>query len=291
MVSDDHYLTPTPNTDWTKRPWEGSDMVKPWMFQLTAAIPHNGTPNQLTLAVELLRRQTCRPYIVIIDTGSRAKDRAAIAPLESDDCEIHHLRCHGRRHPSDYPAIACDLALALCQTPYLYLTHSDVFPRRRDLLEDLRSQCSATVPAVGYEITPRPHPDWRGMISHTCSLLHVDTLYRIGGAWNLRHCARKFGLADHNPDPKRPNWPDTEVLLNYQLRAHHCVVRLIGTEENGERTVDANIDHCRSLTIGRLYDNTQWRRANGWWQHAHTEGLERVAQWGDPLPLPECLFQ
>src|SRR5580658_4241296 len=103
----------------TQSPWEGSDRKKPWHYKVTAAIPAIDTVETLEVCIELLRLQTERPFIQIIDTGSRGKQLEKMRNLQADDVEVHFLQLNGVQHPSDYPAMAMDLAFALCRSDFI----------------------------------------------------------------------------------------------------------------------------------------------------------------------------
>ena len=77
----------------------------------------------------------------------------------------------------------------------------------------------------------------------------------------------------------RPNWPDTEILGNYILRKNKIEPHLIGKEENFCRQVDDNIDHCRSITAGRLYSPAYVEKAEQWVASAIQEAKTRVELW------------
>ena len=61
---------PIRNLPQYKRPWEGNCAKKPWDYEITAVIPVMDTFEQLEICIRLLKSQTIRPYIVVIDTGS-----------------------------------------------------------------------------------------------------------------------------------------------------------------------------------------------------------------------------
>lgn len=261
-----------------QKPWEGVCDKKPWEYPVAATIPVLDTPDILELAVELLRRQTVRPYIIVIDTGSTAENLGRIEAMRADDLEVHSVRANGYWHPSDPPAIACDLAFALCRSPYLFTTHADVFLRRRDFLESLVPLCEK-YKAVGYEITPRHHKDWPGMISHTASMFDIETMDKIGAGWSLRRCCNLFGIKDPRPDPSRPGWPDTEVNLNYCLRQADITPYIIGKEKNYEPTKDENIFHFRTYTGSMLYSPGYHDGAREWAAEAIAEANANIKKW------------
>jgi len=237
------------------------------------------TPEPLELVIDLLRLQTERPFIVVIDTGSQPDELAKIAACRAADVEVHSLRLNGVRHPSDFPAMAMDLAFAICRTRYLFATHADCFLRSRTLLNEMVDLCPRVSPVVGYELTPRQHPDWKGMVGHTCTLFDMPTMDDIGAGWSMRRLVRMFDIETHEPNPNRPNWPDTELLVNYIVRQAGYRPHLIGHEENFVRNRDDNIDHCRTLTGGLLYNQAHYEKAKVWADEAMQEARERIAVW------------
>lgn len=272
-------FAPLRNKSANERPWEGGCQKKPWEYKVTAVIPCMDTFEPLSLCVQLLQLQTECPYVVIIDTGSQPEIYSKIETLRSESVEVHSLRLNGTFHPSDFPAIAMDLAFSLCRTQFLFATHADVFIKRKDFLEELMKLCKYTSPAVGYEISPRLHEDWKGMISHTASMYYIPTMDKIGFGWSLRRLCNLFGISDSKPDPTRPCWPDTELLGNYLLKKNNIVPHLIGKEQNFKRTNDNNIDHFRSYTSGKLYSSSYFKLATEWYEDARNQALERIAQW------------
>lgn len=264
-----------------QKPWEGQSTVsKPWDYPITVAIPVIDGSDFLPLCVELIRLQTVPAFLMVIDTGSSPEELARIERLRAADLEVHSLRINGVRHPSDLPAIAMDLAFALCRSEYLFGTHADVFLRRRDFLEELLHRGrSENIPVQGYEITPRAHDDWRGMISHTASLYHMPTMDRCGVAWSLRRLCSLYGIHDYAPDPARPSWPDTEILSNYIFRHFQLKTHIIGREENYERTLDENIDHPRSIPSAKLYSPDYMATVRDRWEDAKQQARLRIEQW------------
>lgn len=263
------------------KPWEGSIERKPWDYSCEAVIPVLDTPDTLAIVIELLRLQTARPYIIIIDTGSSPESFEAISAMRAADVEVHSLRFNGVRHPSDFPAIAMDLAMSMCRTEFMFCTHADVFLRRRDVVEEMLALCSKKEPVVGYQITPRAHKDWEEMVSHTCTMLHMPTMDAIGAGWSLRRLCNKREV-EHIPNILGNNWPDTEILLNYILWENNLKAKLIGSEANHARTLDDRIDHCRTLTAGRLYSPQYAAECQLWVDAAVTEASDRINQWRLP---------
>jgi hypothetical protein len=260
-------------------PWEGNCKKKPWHYSVTAVIPCLNTSETLPVCIELLRLQTVRPFIILIDTGSVSKHLEEIISLRAEDVEVHSIALNGVRHPSDYPAMAMDLAMTLCRTEYLFATHADCFLRKRTLIEEFVELCRSSSPVVGYELSPRAHHDWEGMVSHTASMYHMPVMDRIGFGWSLRRLCNDYGIVDYKPDPMRPNWPDTEILGNYILRKNGILPHLVGKENNQCRTLDENIDHFRSYTAGKMYSPPYFEKVRGWYELALKEARKRIEEW------------
>jgi hypothetical protein len=273
-------FAPTRNSDQSLKPWEGSCPKKPWDYKVTAVIPCLDTFELVDLCVKLLRLQTERPFIFIVDTGSCPEELLKIENLRDNDIEVHCMKFNGLLHPSDFPAIAMDFAFSACRTEYLYATHADCFLRRKDFIEDLLGLCPNNSPVVGYEISPRKHSDWKGMVSHTATIYHMPVMDKIGFGWSLRRLANYYNIVDYTPSPTRPGWPDTEILGNYILRKNNITPHLIGRELNFQRKKDENIDHFRSFTSGKLYSKSYFDLVSGWYVEAKEEAIDRIKLWG-----------
>ncbi len=278
-MDNSYSLSPLRNTPTVLCPWEGNCKKKPWDYEVTAVIPLIDTYDTVSIGIELLRLQSVKPFIILIDTGSCESELKRIMNLAAQDLEVHSLRLNGVLHPSDYPAMAMDMAFALCRTKYLFSTHADVLLRNRMFLEELIQKCKKISPVVGYEMSPRAHTDWKGMVSHTATMYHMPTMDRIGYGWSQRRLCNIYRIECAKPDPMRPNWPDTEILGNYILRKNNIKPYLIGSEENFSRQVDENIDHCRSITAGRLYSPSYMQRAEKWVAAAIADATERIELW------------
>ncbi len=275
-------MAPLRNRDVNDAPWRGECRKKPWEYDVTAVIPVIDTHDSLKLCVEILRLQTVRPYIIVVDTGSRAENLKKIMSMHDEDLEVHSIRVNGTLHPSDTVCMAMDLAQSLCRTKYMFATHSDVFLMRRNFLENLLSICGdepEKYPVVGYEMSPRQHDDWRGMISHTATMYHLRTLDQIGFGWSMRRLTAIYGLENQEPHPDRPNWPDTEILGNLILRQNEIRTKIIGREKNFQRNKDENIDHSRSISLGMLYAPAYYETAKKWFDESKAEAEERIRSW------------
>ncbi len=260
-------------------PWEGSCKKKPWEYKVTACIPCLDTAETVEICIELLRMQTERPYIFLLDTGSTGDQFKRMLEFQAEDVEVHFLRLNGVQHPSDFPAMAMDVGFALCRSEFIFATHADCFLRKRTFLEELVDMTREIAPVVGYEMSPRAHSDWKGMVSHTATMYHMPVMDKIGFGWSLRRLCNMYNIKDYKPSPLRPNWPDTEILGNYILRYHKIKPHLIGHEQNFARQVDDNIDHLRSYTSGKLYSPPYFAQATNWFEKAKKEALQRIEDW------------
>ncbi|RTK96726.1 MAG: glycosyltransferase family 2 protein [Neisseriaceae bacterium] len=260
-------------------PWEGNCLKKPWEYNITAVIPCLNTSETIPTCIEILRRQTEKPYILIIDTGSSPSHLEQLYLLRDSDVEVHSIALNGVMHPSDFPAMAMDLSFTLCRTPYLFATHADCFLRRIDFLEYMLDLVKTKSPVVGYELSPRAHVDWKGMVSHTASIYDMKVMDEIGFGWSLRRLCNQFGIVNYKPNPMTPNWPDTEILGNYILKKNNITPYLIGPEENQARTLDENIDHFRSYTSGKMYSPEYFKKAKSWYEDALKQAEERIKMW------------
>jgi hypothetical protein len=262
-----------------ERTWRGVAPRRPADFPVTVMLPVWRPGAALSLVVELWRRQTVRPLLCVVDTGSPRADLLGLWDRFDGhpDVEIHAVRSHGYQASSEPVTMAIDVALAVCQTEWLLLSHDDVFPRRRDLVEFLQ-WCSRrqAAPVVGWEMSDRSWitDEWRGMVSHTCTLLHVPSLH--GCTWSMRRSQEEFRIA---APPAVGQWPDTETGFNYLLRARGITPLLLGPEVNFVRQVTRWWDHCRSFTGSRLYNSEYHAQAQGWLAEAVQAGRERLSAW------------
>jgi hypothetical protein len=255
--------------------WEGSIAKKPWEYKVTAVIPCINEHITLPFVIDILRLQTERPYIVIIDTGTINQQN--IEDLRDEDVEIHFIRSHSWKHPSEPVTAAMDLALSFVHTPFMFCTHSDCFLKRRDLLEEMVDLCRLHK-AVGYQLSPRSHPDWEWMLGHTCTMFDVKILDKINATWGLRRLCNNRGV-ELKPNVCGPNWPDTELLINYILKDNGISPYLMGSENNAERTNDNNIDHCRSIPSAILYDPKYLVKNINWIDDAVEQAKKRIKEW------------
>jgi hypothetical protein len=260
-------------------PWEGLGVPKPWAYQCCLVLPVIGYPELVGQCLQAWQLQTLVPYVMVIDTGSTAYELERIRGFASGSVEVHSLRFNGRAHPSEFPAIAMDLAFAACQSDVLLSTHQDVFPRRRDLISNMVGLVSDSSPVAGYEMSPREGYDWKGMVSHTLTSYYMPVMHRIGFGWSLQRLRWRHGHPMYTPTVPQVGWPDTEILGNEILREHGIKPVLIGHESNQQRFVDENIDHFRSFVSSGLWCPAYHALAREWYQDAVRQGTERCKHW------------
>lgn len=255
----------------------GRAAKKPWEYQVTAAIPHLNTIDELAMCVAILRAQTLRPYIIIIDTGSPLPVQRQLESWRCDDLEVNFIGQHGFRHSSESVTSALDIAQALCKTEHLFHSHSDCFLRRRDLLEDWAKLCTPTYPAVGYRMSPRDWvtDKWEWMVGHTALMTHMPTLHRIGATWSMQRAHDQFGYELKNLG----GWPDTETGFNEILRKDGLTPMFMGEDTNHERQVTDDFDHPRSFAGSKTYSARYHADASRWMAEAMRAAQLRLTQW------------
>lgn len=255
----------------------------PWDYPVSICIPHLDTPQPIELAVSLWRLQTIKPYFLIVDTGSTPENLARVQALRGPDCEVLSLPCGEFRHPSCIVSLALDLAHGRCQTPYLFQTHTDVFPVARNLLEWMRGQTSEATPVVGWRMSPRTTGPWAECVSHTATMVHTQTWRTRRLAWNLDM------YLDTHPDEAHlfGGWPDTESGLWWTMMREGMRPKFVGDDLNHERLKNEWFDHSRSYTCIRRHgaDGPQSTRAERDMCAAETEARARLKEWSSAWGL------
>ena len=265
--------------------WRGDDVPE---FDVTVGIPWCNTPREVMASAQLcLAQEGVRALVVLVDCGSDVKDHETVEAWvnEQPDVEMHTLRALSVKHPSDFPAIAMDLVTSRCQTAWLFCTHADVYLKRRDVIaEFIAISRDSGSPAVGYRISPRPYDGWEKQISHTATLLEMETMLRLGMTWSQRRVALLAGFPDHSPELTRRNWPDTEIGLNECLAANGIkpviVDYLDPIEINREVNEDHRLIHARSLTSAKLSRNPHYSKMSPINEVALSEAHDRLDEWG-----------
>lgn len=260
-----------------ERAWEGLDKKRASEYRVTAFIPHLNTIESLLMAVELLRAQTERPFIIIGDTGSPREvcNMLEVLREDSEDLDIHYIRASSYQHSSEPVTAAMDLAQSICQTEYMFHTHSDCFLRRFDFLESLMQICDQSRPVVGYRMSPRDWvtKEWEFMVGHTATLLHMPTIHKLGATWSMSRMHHEFGYGFES----KGGWPDTEICFNRILKREGVKPIFIGHDTNYERYKDSNIDHCRSHAGSRVYAQQYFEaKASKWIKGAIRDGQARI---------------
>lgn len=261
----------------------GRHEKKPWHYQVTAAIPHIDTLESLQMCIELLRRQTIRPYIIVVDTGSPPAVQRELEQMRAEDLEVHYVNAHAYFHSSEPVTVAMDLAHALCRTPHLFHTHADCFLRRQDFLEFMVRITNANTPVAGYRMSNRDwliekgvEPNWRWMVGHTATMLFMPSILRSGASWNLHRCRDEYGYSLENLG----GWIDTETGFNHGLREAGIVPLFIGDDQNGVREIDGNRDHVRSYCGGKVYGSANYNvPAAEWMVDALAQAAARISAW------------
>jgi hypothetical protein len=270
------------------KPWEGEWPQKPWDYKVSIVIPQADTTAQIKLARDLWRMQTVKPYFVLIDCGSTCQGVYDLLKLRCFDTEVHVVRCNGYRHPSEPVASSMDLAFSVVNSEYLFATHSDVFPRRRDILSHWLEKCGPLCPVVGYQMSPRPSGPWLTTPSHTATMYYLASMDRIRASWSMRRGRVLYWPHDPGNGTIGKGWPDTESLLGYQLRDTGTAWNKIGSEANHRRYGDEWIDHVRSYGSSLIYSPEYHDQAEAWMKEAMAEADERLDKWkGEVRGQPE----
>lgn len=242
---------------------------------VTVAIPHLNTIEPLKVAIECWRNQTIRPYIIIVDTGSCPDVCDVLELMRAEDLEIHYIKSGGYHNSSAPVTAALDLAQSICTSEYLFHTHSDVFPRRDDLLENWIAIVNDINPVAGYKMSPREwvskEPEW--MVGHTALMLYMPKIHRIGATWSFA----RINALGYPYENIGNGWPDTEIAFNWSLKIAGVKPIFLGFDVNFKRTKDDNIDHVRSYAGSKIYGNDHFQKAEGWMKTAIAEAKERVS--------------
>jgi len=281
--------------------WQGI-IPHPWNYRIAVGIPHLETLAPLKMILELYRRQTVRPYLMVVDTGSTPACRRQLESLRAEDLEIHFLAANAYRNSSEPVALANDVIQSRCPTDYLLFTHADVFPERRDLLEMLLSRCTPTHPVVAYRMTRRDaealrqdaetagldlgrhvletsaavisNQSARWMAGHTILAVHVPTIDKTGATWTMRR-GQAYGL----PWNGSLGWPDTESAWNMAIKAAGIEPAFIGEERNFQATRDANITHVRNYTGSKIYGSSIFATAQATLDETMGRAARHLLEW------------
>lgn len=260
------------------RAYRGVNDIHPSDYNVTAIIPIVEPDQCLTLVIELLRLQTERPYILLVDTGSKPETLTWLETLRAADLEIHHVRTHGVSHASELVSMALDVGTALARTPYTFFTHADCFLTRQTALAELM-QLAKTHVVAGHQITERPYVGWELEFGHTLLMTDRDKLKRLGISWDMRSGMQALGIADYGDQRLPPNYVDTERGFNHLLQQAGIPGFFTGTELNFQRNTDEWIDHVRSLSGSKLYSEAYQAKALSWLPDAVNAARQRIKEW------------
>lgn len=270
-------IVPIPDVGWPDG-FRGTIARKPWMYQITAVIPCLDHSAETKLCVELLRLQTIKPYIILIDTGSRPHEARALEELRADDLEIHSIKANSLPHACAAIASALDLGFSMACTPYVFTTHQDCFLRDRHFM-DFLAQKMQIRSVAGYQISPRRFAGWEQWFGHTATMWNVQDLDRIGAAWTLRRAANMLRMGPLATSPDPTSHIDTESAMNLAILRAGLSTEQIGTEINFARTRDNWIDHARSLICTKIYFPEKYTTARAACDQAMIEARHRISRW------------
>lgn len=259
-------------------PWRGVSEPKPWAYDVTAIIPVIEPDECLLLVIELLRLQTERAYILLMDTGSSAATCEWLEGLRAADLEVHYIRKHGAMHASELVSMAMDAAVAVSHSRFSFFTHGDCFLRKRTAVAELKDLAAQHVVA-GHQITERPYEGWEREFGHTLLMVDQFELRERGISWNMQQFARGLGIDDYNNENLVPNFIDTERGFNIRLQANGIKGHFTGTEKNYQRNTDDWIDHVRSLSSSKILSPQYQKIALTWLPDAVKEARERIQEW------------
>lgn len=258
--------------------WQSTLQRKPWDHCITAVIPVLDHVDETIACVELLRLQTLKPYIILIDTGSLPLAFSRIEQMRAEDLEVHAIRCHASAHPCGIIASALDLGFSLAWSRFVFTTHQDCFLRNRQFLDFLLSYMPR-YSVVGYQISPRKFVGWERWFGHTATLFDTTDWDMIGATWSLRRAARELRIGPCQDTPDLQGNVDTETTMNLCYLRSGLHTRQIGQEQNFIRTRDEWIDHPRSLTCTSLYSPDIYEQQKKTTALALAEANERIAHW------------
>lgn len=276
-----YQIVPAQGGPWA---WRGISEPKPWEYQITAVIPVIQPDETLPLVIELLRLQTQRPYILLIDTGSDKQHADYLEAHRASDVEIHYLKTHGTVHLAECVSMACDFGATRAQTRFTFFTHSDCFLTRRTALSDAMHLAEKHIVA-GHQITEREYEGWQREVGHTFLMCDQNELDRRGITWKMRRGiltpgALPAGITDYTAENLPKHIVDTERSFNRLLQAAGIVPYITGTEKNWQRNTDTWIDHVRSLAAAKLYSDEYYAEARKWLPEALQDARARIEEWG-----------
>ena len=157
-----------------------------------------------------------RPYIVVVDTGSRPGVLASVEAMQASDLEVHRVAPHGTEHPTEAVGYAIDLGQSLCRTEWMLsstpIASFIVRPRLKMLLVGNGAVAARRVRVGSAGRVRIGGVAW----SRIRSRLHVPTADSLGAGWSLRRL--RSLAASLWPKESILDRQDPEVLLNELFR-------------------------------------------------------------------------
>lgn len=256
----------------SSHPWLGSSN-EIWKSRLTVVIPHLGPDiRPLSVAVSCWLAQSIPVTVQIIDTGSDPQDLRRLRALETPTVEVHSLRWRGLPHRSCFAGLAYQLGYESCRTPYLLMTHNDVFPVASTVAEELVDRCQESSPVVGYRMSPRKTPRYRTMVGTVLTCFQVRAMDHIRLSFNHRWL-QMVGC------PEDVDWPDVEVPFNESLRFAGIAPELLGDTVVGVRQQTVHFDHIGGYTSAWIYHPERHQEMRKWADAATLEAERRCHAW------------
>jgi hypothetical protein len=259
-----------PNRDLSvPKVWEGPTHTKPWNYPVTVGIPHLGSNLRvLQLAIETWRKQTRKPFIQVVDTGSPIAMLNDLLNLESDDLEISVNRSRGFRGKWEGVALAYQQLFNSCRTPYLLLTHNDLIPISQTVLDEMMSLCTPRQPVVGYS-----KPQKEGTLGLHLTMLHIQTLDRVWLTWQHRWYRHNMALTD------KPEGYSLEESFNKTLSLSGIKPLILGSGTTFRRQITPHFDHIGGLSNTLIYDRPHASEIGQIAEEVTTAAEERLRKW------------
>lgn len=234
-------------------PWSSANPKTSTPPTTTIIIPTATSSPTLRSVLATHRRQTEPHETIVIDTSANHVQYPDYIADFTTNKAPRYCYIPPKPHAALCSVIteAIDAAIAIATTEWIFLTHDDVWLKRCTFLAELVTQgMFLSKSVIGYEMSPRDHvtTEWRGMVSHTATLLHRPTMVSIGARWNLTDATDKTAPAE-----RRPGWPDTETNFGRILKQREIAPHWIGHETNEPHFEDDNLVHRRSLTSHRTH--------------------------------------
>jgi hypothetical protein len=229
----------------------------PWGHKVTVIIPNYEYPIKALKAVtDLWRGQSIQPYIQIIDNSASNEYRNNLRVLENNQIEIFNMPQHKTKGPYDIINNSLDLGILTCRTPYAIITHNDLFPINRTLLEEMISQCDQNQPVVGYSSAEHN-------ITYLLTTLEVSFIRNS-----------KIQFSKPNSHKEKP-----QDYFNSQIHNSHVKVRSLGNEDISKYQMTPHFEHVGGYTLNKKLNLMEQDRSNSDLQRLVTEAELRKYKW------------